>query len=64
MICNHEKCQNIATVVTQLVRPQLNVPLFFWKNRLLYINCKYKITKDIYGSLTVHVASDEQTDTM
>ena len=59
MIYNQENCQNILTAVIQLVKPQLNVALFFWKIHLLYINCKYKVTtKNIYRSLTDHVASD------
>ena len=52
MIYNQENCQNIVTEVIQLVKPQLNVPLFFWKIQLLYINCKYKTTKNIYRSPT------------
>ena len=65
MIYNQENCQNIVTTVIQLVKPQLNVSLFFWENHLLYINCKYKITtKNVYRLLTGHVASDAQTVTM
>ena len=64
MIYNQENCQNIVTAVIQLVKPQLNVPLFFWKIHPLCINCKYKIFKNIYRSLTGYVANDAQTITM
>ena len=49
MIYNQENCKNVP---------------FFWKIYLLHINCKYKITKNIYRSLTGHVASDAETVTM
>ena len=61
---DYKNCKNIVTTVIQLVKPQLNVPLFFWKIDLLYIIGKYKSTKNIYRSLTGHVVSDGQTITM
>ena len=65
MIYNQENCQSIVTAVIQLVKLQLNVTIFLWKTHLLHINCKYNVTtKNIYRSLTGHVASDAQTVTM
>ena len=64
MICNPKNCENIVTAVIQLVKSQLNVPLFFWKIYLLFINFKGKINKNIYRSLTAHIASDAQTVTI
>ena len=37
----------------QFVKPELNVPLLFWEIHILYINCKYKITKKIYHVMYV-----------